>query len=146
MWCSKYVFIAIITIFNKKTRGASFPTQFLSRRWLVHARLGLSFPRPIAAAMGLCPALRPAAPVRCHHPGYWCNMQVLCILPGSLQDRIKQRLSVNERQVIYKDPRVPDERVRFRQDGGRAGGLARAGIDRCRGRGGRNPGQHLFNS
>ncbi len=57
----------------------------VSRPWRVHVHLNLSFPLSIAKAMAFGPALRPAAPVRCHHgpgqplgrftaspsPGYW---------------------------------------------------------------------------
>ena len=42
-----------------------------SRSHLLHVRLNLSFPLSIAKAMAFGPALRPAAPVRCHHSGYW---------------------------------------------------------------------------
>jgi len=52
------------------------PALYLSRSWLVQSRLDLSFHRPIATAIGLSPALCPAAPVRRHHPGYWWNMRV----------------------------------------------------------------------
>ena len=43
----------------------------VSRPWLVQLWLGLIFPRPIDTAIVLSPALRPATPVRRHHPGYW---------------------------------------------------------------------------
>ena len=45
---------------------------------------------------------------------------------------LKQRLC-NEWQALYQDTWLSDERVRFRQDGGRAGGISWVGIDRYRG-------------
>ncbi len=39
------------------------------------ATLDLNFPLSIALAMAFGPARRPAAAVRRHHPGYWCNMR-----------------------------------------------------------------------
>lgn len=43
---------------------------FLSRPWLVQARLDLAFPLPVALATGISPTRRPTAPVLRHHPGY----------------------------------------------------------------------------
>ena len=51
----------------------------VSRLWLVHARLDLSFLQPIAQAMDFSPARRPAAPVRRQHPRDWCNIRVSAI-------------------------------------------------------------------
>ncbi len=43
----------------------------VSQPWLAQVRLNLGFRQPIATAIGLSPALRPAAPVQRHLLGYW---------------------------------------------------------------------------
>ena len=75
-----------------------YPAQYLSRLWLAHIRLSLSFPQPIATAIGFSPTLRPVASVpqgtlsiaarshlvRRHDPGHWCNIRASAPSTGAL--------------------------------------------------------------